>query len=140
MGHGSPSSPLEYPYGWTTSGVACPHVPFVAHTFGRRQTWHTIIALIQHKLSENVGRGMLSSPLNRIHGRTTSSVAFHHHHWIKHTIGLCRARDAIMVLGQQTRSYEFGRRITTSPLDNTRRKTTSGLAGHYCPWTACTVG
>ena len=121
MGHGSPSSPLDYQYGWTMSGVACPHGPFIAHTFGRRQTWHAIIALIQHKRSENVGRGMLSSPLNRIHCRKTSSVAFHHSHWITHTIGLRRTRHAIMVLGQQTRSHEFGRRITTSPLDNTRR-------------------
>ena len=124
----------------TTSIIASHHIFWKPHKIEVCRTWHAIIALRQHKLSDNVRCGMLSSPLNRIHCRKTSSVAFHHSSWITHTIGLHHARHAIMDLGQKTQRDKFGRRIPTSPLDNTRRKTTSGLAGHYFPWITCTVG
>ena len=61
--------------GWTTSGVVCHHHPLTTHTIGLRRAWHAIIALGKHTQSDNVGRGILLSPFERINDRTTSRMA-----------------------------------------------------------------
>ena len=81
---GMPSSLLCSTHGRTTSGVACHHRLRVAHTIERRRAWHAITAFGQHTRSNDVGRGMPTSPLGSTHGRTTSGVACHHHPW-QHT-------------------------------------------------------
>ena len=72
---GMPSSHLGSTNGRTTSGVACHHHLWEAHTVKRRRAWHAIIALRQHTQSNDVERGFPLSPLDSTHGRTTSGVA-----------------------------------------------------------------
>ena len=75
VGRGMPSSPLDSTHDRTTSGVACNHRLWVAHTVERRRAWHAIIALGRQTRSNNVRRGMPSPPLDSIHDRTTSGMA-----------------------------------------------------------------
>ena len=96
---GIQSSPLGSTHGSTTSSVACHYQPLRAYIIGRRRAWHDIIALGMNTQSDDVGRGMLSSPLYRTHDSTTSGVAcaqahtnthglmmsgesFHHRPWV----------------------------------------------------------
>ena len=53
-------------HGQMTSGVAYSHLPWKAYFIGRRRVWHAIIALGQHKRSENVACGMPSLPFESI--------------------------------------------------------------------------
>ena len=88
VGRGMPSPPLSSSHGRTTSGVACYHGLWTAHTVEqrrawaykveRRRAWHAIIALGRQPQSNDVGHGMPSSPLGSTHGRTTSGMACHH--------------------------------------------------------------
>ena len=94
VGRGLPLPPLTSTHGQTTSGVACHHGPWTAHsaerrwawayTVKRRRAWHAIIAF---GLADTVGR--------------------------------CRAWKSIITLGRQTRSNEIGRGMPSSHLDNT---------------------
>ena len=111
----------------------------------QRQAWHDIPAFGQHTRSDfrrdmrspplnntqsnDVGRGMPSSPLGSTHGRTTSGVACHHSPWtantverrrawqpiiaigLAHTVGRRRAWHAIIALGQHRRSDGVGRHM-----------------------------
>ena len=86
VGRDMPSPPLESTHGRTTSGVACHHHLWAAHTVERHHAWHAIISLRQHTQSKDVGRGMTSPPLYIIHGRKTSCVACHHRLWAAHTV------------------------------------------------------
>ena len=128
VGRGMPSSPLGSTHGRTTSGVACHLRLFAAHTVERRRAWHAIIAFGQHTRSNDVGRGMPSSPLGSTHGRTTSGVACHHRLWAAHTVERRRAWHAIIAFGQHTRSSDVGRGMPSSPLGSTHGRTTSGVA------------
>ena len=83
---------------------------------------HAIIAFGQHTQSNDVGRGMSSSPLGSTHNRTMSGVACHYRLWTKHTVRRRGAWYDITALGQHTRS------------------STSGVACLYCHWVAQTVG
>ena len=91
-----------------TLGVASHHRPWLAHTVGRRRPWHEITTLGQHTLSNNVRRGMPSSPLGITHDRTTSGVTCHHRLWTAHTVRLCGAWHDINAFGQHTRSTTSG--------------------------------
>ena len=113
-----PSPPMDNRRGQSTSGVPCHHLLWAAHTVKRRRPWHAIIAFGQHTWSNDVARGMPSSPLDGKHGRTTS--AWH----------------ANIAFGQHRRSHDVGRGMPSSPLGSTHGRTTSGVA---CPWTANTV-
>ena len=113
---------MDSTYDQTTSGVACNHrlwaahtverLPAwhaiiavgLAHTVRRRREWHAIIALGRQTRSNDVGRDMPSSPLGSTDVRTTTSVAFNHRLW--------------------TSSHS---------------KTASGVACHNRPWTANTI-
>ena len=93
VGRGMPSWPLDTTHGRTKSGVACHHSPLMANKVERRQAWHAIIAiglgdtLRRHRVwhaiialgretwSNDVERGIASTPWDSTHGRMTSGVA-----------------------------------------------------------------
>ena len=130
-------------------------IPFgLAHIVGWRQAWHAIITLGRPTRSNDVGRGMPSSPFGSTHGRTTLGMACHHLLWAAHTVERRRVWHA---LGQQTRSDDVRRDMrhclwTAHTVERLRawhsiiafghhtRSTTSGVACHHSPWTAHTVG
>ena len=100
---------------------------------------------------------MPSSPLGSTNGRTTSSVACHHHLWtsshsrtasgvacyhrpsIENAVERRWELHAIIAFGQHTRSNDVGCGITSPPLHNTHNRTTSGVARHNRLWEAHTV-
>ena len=103
IGRDMPSPPLDNTLSKMTSGVACHHRHWAAHTVERRRAWHDITSLGLHAWSEDVGRGMTSPPLDNTHVRerrarhditalgqhtrsATSSVACHHRPWTAHTV------------------------------------------------------
>ena len=116
VGRDMPSPPLDSTHGRTTSGVACHHRLWAAHTVERRRPWHAIIAFGHHAWSNDVGHGMTSPPLDSTHGRQR------------------RAWHAITGLGQHTRSNNVGRGMQSSPLGSTHSRTTSGEACHHRLW------
>ena len=148
---------------WTSShsrtalGVACHHCPLTENAAERRRAWHAIIALGQHTRSNEVGRGMPSSPLGSTNGRTTSTVACHHRLWtISHSqtaSGVaCHHRlltengverrwawHSIIAFGQHTWSNDVGRSMPSSPLGSTHGRATSGVAGHHRLWASQTI-
>ena len=93
VGHGMTSPPLDSTHGRMTSGVACHHRLWAAHTVERRRARHAIRALGQHTRSNDVGCdmpsppfdntlrkndigcGMPSLPLGSTHGRMTLVVS-----------------------------------------------------------------
>ena len=121
VGRGMPSSPLGSTHGRTTSGVACHHRLWEAHTVERHRAWHAIIALRRQTPSNDVQRGMPSPPLGSTNGRTMSG------------------EHAIIALGWQTGSNDVRRGMPSSPLGSTNSQTMSGVACHHSPWTANTV-
>ena len=135
VGRGMSSSPLGSTHVRATSGVACHHRLWAAHTVERRRAWHATIAFGQHTRSSDVGRGMPSSPLGSTHGRTTSGVACHHRLWAAHTVERRRAWHAIIAFGH-TRSNGVWRGMPSSPFCSTHGRTTSGVACHLRPLTA----
>ena len=86
VGRGMTSPPLDSTHGLTTSGVACHHRHWAAHTIKRCQAWHGIISLGRQTQSNDVRRDMPSLPLDSTHGRTSSGVACHHRLWAAHTV------------------------------------------------------
>ena len=118
VGCGMTSPPLVSKQGQTTSGVACHHHLWAAHTVERRRAWHAIIALRRHTKSKDVGRGMTSPPLDSTHGRTTSGVTCH------------------LAFGKHTRSKDVGRGMKSPPLGSTHGQTTSGVACQHRLWAA----
>uniref|UniRef100_A0A494G8W0 Uncharacterized protein n=1 Tax=Solanum lycopersicum TaxID=4081 RepID=A0A494G8W0_SOLLC len=53
---------MDNTHGQTTSGVTCYHRLSTAHMVGLCRAWHDIIALGEHTRSNDIGRGMPSSP------------------------------------------------------------------------------
>ena len=75
-----------------TSGVAYAIIAFgLADTFGRRRAWHAIIALGWETWSNDVERGIPSTPKESTQERTTSSVACYHLLRAAQTVGRRRA-------------------------------------------------
>ena len=110
---GMTSPPLYSTHGRTTSGVACHHRLWAAHTIERRLAGHAIIAHGQQTWSNDVKRDMPSPPLDNTHGRTTSVVAFH------------------LAFGKHTRWKDVGSGMTSPPLGNTHGQTMSGMTSHH---------
>ena len=133
------SLPLDSTHGRTTSGVACDHRFWAAHTVERRRALHAIIALGRQTRSNDVRRDMPLSPLGSTHGQTTSGVARHHRLWLAHTVERRRAWHAIIAFGKHTRSNDVGRGITSPPVDSTHGRITSGVTGHHLLLTAHSV-
>ena len=99
-----PSPPLESTHGRTTSGVACHHRLWEAHTIKRRLAGHAIIAHGRQTRSNDFWRDMPSPPLDSTHGRTTLGMACYHHLWAAQTIERHSAGHARIAHGRQTRS------------------------------------
>ena len=94
--------------------------PLGSNMIERRRAWHAIIALGWQIRSNDVRRGMPSSPLGSTNGRTMSGVACHHSPWTANTVGRRRALHAITATGEHARS---------------------DVVGHGMPsWTAHTIG
>ena len=119
--------------------MALDHCPWTACSVGRCRAWHDITTLGQHTRSNNVGRGMPSSPLGSTNGQTTSGKACQHHIWAAHTIERRRAWHASIAFGQHTRSKDVKRGMTSPPLDSAHGRTTSGATCHHRLWKAHTV-
>ena len=98
------SPPLDSTHGQTTSGVACHHRLWTAHMVERRRAWHDVTALGMHARSDDVGCGMISSPLGSTHGRMTSRLECHHRPSTRHMVGRRRAWHDLTALGQHTQS------------------------------------
>ena len=105
----------------------------------RCRAWHAIIAFGQHTRSNDAGHGMPSSPLGSTNGRTTSSVACHHHLRAVHTIERRRAWHASIALRHHTQSKDVGHGMTSQPFDSTHGRTTSGVACQHRLWSTHTV-
>ena len=130
--------------GRTMSGLACHHRLWTAHTVGRCVSFHAIISLGQHTRSDKVNSNMPSltldnthgritlavqtlSPLDNTHSQMTSRMASHHHPWTSHTITQRGAWNAIIHLGQHTRSEYVRRGILSPPYVNTHSRMTSSV-------------
>ena len=134
----SPS--LDCTHDQSTSGVARHHLSWTTHTIGNVRRGMTSPLLRQHTRSNDVGRGMPSSPLGSTHGRTTSGVACHHRLWASRRVGRRQAWHDITTLRQNTWSNDVGCCITSPPLDCTHDQSTLGVARHQRSWTTHTVG
>ena len=125
--------------------MACHHPLREAQTVERRRSWHANITIGQHTRSNDVGRGMPTSPLgstrskdvgcgmtspplDSAHGRTASGATFHHRLWKAHTVERRRAWHAIITFGQHKQSNGVGRGMPASPLYGEHDRTTSGVA------------
>ena len=83
---GMTSPHFDCTHGRTLSSVACHHRLWAAQTVKKRRAWHDNTALGQHTRSNDVGRGMPSSPLGSTSGRTPSGMACHHRLWAAQTV------------------------------------------------------
>ena len=120
--------------------MAYHHRQGTAHTEGRRQACHAIIAFGQHRRSDDVGRGMPSPPFDSTLGRMTLGVACHPRPRTAHMVGLRRAWHDITTFGQHTRSNDVGGGMISPPLDRTQGRMTSGVTCHHHILTTHTVG
>ena len=75
VGCGMTSPPLDNTYGRMTSDVKCHNRLWTTHSVERRRVWHAIIAVGQQTRTNDVWRGIPSSPLGSTNGQTTSGVA-----------------------------------------------------------------
>ena len=98
--------------------------------------WHDITSLGLHTLSDDVGRGLTSPPLDSTHDRTTSGVACHHRLWVAQMVERRRAWHDITALGLHTLLDNVGRGMPSSPFDRTHNRTTSDVACHHRLWVA----
>ena len=87
--------------------------------------WHAIITFGQHTRSNDVGRGMPSSPLDSTHGRQFQAwhdiTALGQHH----TVRLRRVWHDITAFGQHTRSNDVRSGMPSSPLGSTHCRMTT---------------
>ena len=113
----------------TTSGVACHHRLWAAHTVERHRAWHAIIAYGRQTRSNDVRRDM-PSPSGR---------ACYHRLWAAHTVERYRAWHDIAAFGQYTLSNDVRRNISSPPLDSEHGRITSGVACSHHLWAARTV-
>ena len=118
-----PSFPLDCINSWTTSGMSCYNLPWNAHMIKQRRAWHARMGLGRQTWSDDIGRGMPSSPLGRTHGRTTLGVTCHLRPWRAHTVGRRLAWQAIIALRQYTRSNYVRRGMPSLPLSRTHVQT-----------------
>ena len=147
-----PSSPFYGKCGRTTLGMACHHFLWAAQTVEQRWARHAIIALGRQTLSNDVGRGMPSppldsttwsndvghdiplTPLDNTHGKMTLGLACHHRLWAARTFEQLRARHAIIALEWQTPANDVGRGMPSSHSDSVHGRTTSWAVPLCEPW------
>ena len=139
VGCGMSSPPLDNTHGRMTSGETCHHRLWTAHTVEPRRACHAIIAFGQHTRSNDIGRGMPSSPLGSTNGQTTPGVTCHPRLWTTYTIERRRAWHAIIAFWQHTQLNDVGCGMTSPPLDNTYGRMMSDVKCHNHLWTAHSV-
>lgn len=132
-------SPLNSTPDWTTSGVACNHLPWTAQMARRRQKLHARMGLGQHKWSYDVRCYMPSSTLRITHDRMTPGMALSHGPWETHMVGRRRAWHGLVALGLHTPSDIVGHFMQSSPLGSTHNRTTLGVACNHRFWKAYTT-
>ena len=120
IGRSMPSSPEGRTHGQTTSRLTCNHLLWTPHNVERHRAWHAIIALGMNTQSDDVGRGMLSSPLYRTHDSTTSGMACYYRPWTTYTVRQNWTWHVIIAIEQIIWSDDVERGIPSSPLDNTQ--------------------
>ena len=96
VGHDMLSLHLERKHNRTTSGVACNHLPWTAHTVEWRWVWHAIIAFGLHTHLDSVGLWMTACSLGSIQGRTMSGLGCYHLPWTAYTNRRRRAWHVII--------------------------------------------
>ena len=133
------SLPLGSIHGRTTSGVACHHCLWEVQMVERRRAWNANITFGKHTRSNDIGRGITSTPLNSTYGQTTSGVTCYHRLWTAHTVKKHRVWLYITALGLHARSDDVGRGMTSPPLDSTHSRMMSGVACHHRLWIARTI-
>ena len=138
--HGMQSYTLVITYNRMTSSVSCYRHLLTSHIVGRRQSWNARMSLGQETRSDDVGRGMPSSPLDNIQGQTISPGACYHFPWTEHTVRRRRAWHAIIYLGLHIQSKDVERVMLSSSFDFTHGRTMSGMTCTHVPWAANTVG
>ena len=97
---------------------------------------HDIATFGRHTRSDDVGRGMQSSPLGSTHCRTTSDLACHYSPWTANNVLRRQAWHAIISFGQHKRSNDVGCCMTSYPLDGKHCQTTSGVTWYHHYWPA----
>ena len=122
VGHDMTSPPSDSTHSRTTSGMACHHRLWEAHTIERHRAWHAIITF---GLADTVERRRAWHAI----------IAF----GLDDTVRRRRAWHAIIALGRQTRSNDVRHVMQTSPLGRTHGWTASGVACHHRLWEAHTV-
>ena len=110
---------LEKTHRQMTSSVAWHHCHWTSHRVKRHGVWHAIIAFGKHTRSNDIRRGMPSSPLGSTDGRTVSGVACYHRLWVAHIVERRRAWLAIIAFGMHTQSNDVGHGMASPPLDST---------------------
>ena len=95
--------PLDSTHGREMSTMACHQHPWTTHTIRLNQARHSLIVLGQHTRSDEVGRGIPSSPLENIHDLTMLDTACYDHPLTTETIGPRRMLHDRMALGIHTR-------------------------------------
>ena len=124
------SLPLDSKHGQRTSGGACHHSPWTAHTTRQRQEWHAIVSIGVHTRIDYVRCAMLSSLLDNTSGRTKLGLDFGHYALRIHMTRRRLAWHAIITLGQQKQLEDFKRGWSWS-LQCTHRLTMLGLAFQF---------
>ena len=102
-------------------GRCMPSRSWTTHMVGRCRELHVIIAFGQYTLTNDIGCGMLSLPLDNRNGRTTLGV------------------HAIIAIGQYTQPDDVGRGLPSSPLGSTHGRMTSGVTCYHCTWKENTI-
>ena len=115
---------LDNTYGQNSSSVSCYCRLWMSHMVGRRQSWNARMSLGQETQSDDVGRGMPSSPFDNIQGQTTSPVACYHCPWTEHMVRWRRAWHAIIYLGHHIQFKNIECFMLSSSLDFTHGRTT----------------
>ena len=89
------------------SRVSCNYHLWKEHKVRRSKVFNAIITLVMNTQMNNVGRGILSPPVDSTHGWETSVMAWHDRPWTAHTVGRHRALHSIIALGQHPQLNDF---------------------------------
>ena len=125
------SPTLDCMHGRTKLGVALHHLPLTAHTVERCRALHYITIIGLRARADDVGRGMISPPLDSTHGRQRRAWHDITALGLADSVGRHQAWYIIIALGRQKRSNDVGRGMSSPLLDSTQGRTTSGMKCHH---------
>ena len=104
-------SPLDSTHSHTTTNVKCDHCPWTIYMVGLYRVWDVIISLGKNTLFEDVGRYMLSSPLDITHDQRMLGVACPHVSWAAHMVG---RRQPWQCYNRPWTAHTVGLRLTSN--------------------------